>query len=186
MSATPQQVRNGVDVGQLMNAIEAVKNDPTNGKIAFVVRSRWKGGLQSEHQPGKYTVGTQIGEHGSAHMLRVDEPKEILGTDTGMSPAEIILSALGSCLAVGYAANAAALGIDLDEVNLEISGSGSLEGFMNLRNQRPGLSNVAVKADVKARNATREQLQQLHDYVNSHSPIWDTLASPVNVTSHLA
>jgi len=169
-----------------MTAIEAVKTDPENGKLTFVVKSKWKGGLQSEHQPGTYRVGTQTGNHAVTHTLQVDEPKEILGTDTGMSPAEIILSALGACLSVGYSANAAAMGINLDEISLEITGQGSLEGFMNLRNQAPGLTGVSVKANLKSSNATPEQLQGLHDFVNSHSPIWDTIANPVNVTSQLA
>jgi len=169
-----------------MTAIEAVKTDRANGKLVFTVKSKWKGGLQSEHQPGTYCVGPQQGTHRVNHTLRVDEPAEILGTDTGMSPAEIILSALGACLSVGYSANAAAMGIDLDEISLEITGQGSLEGFMNLRNQPPGLTNVAVKAHLQSRNASPEQLQNLHDYVNSHSPIWDTIANPVKVTSQLA
>src|SRR5205823_4211926 len=158
-----------------MAAIEAVKSDPNNGKLTFVVNSQWKGGLQSDHQPGTYRVGPQSGTHSAKHTIRIDEPREILGTDTGMSPAEIILGALGACLSVGYAANAAAMGIDLDEVNIEVTGQGSLEGFMNLRNQRPGLSNIAVKATVKAKNASPQQLKELHDFVNSHSPIWDTI-----------
>jgi uncharacterized OsmC-like protein len=181
----PGTVRNGVDVGQLMNAIEAVKSDPANGKLTFTVRSKWNGGLQSEHHPAGYCVGPQTGTHLASHSLRTDEPREILGSDTGMSPFEIILSALGSCLTVGYAANAAALGIDIDEISIEVTGQGSLEGFMNLRNQRPGISNISVKTEVKAPKATKEQLQQLHDYVNAHSPIWDTIANPVAVQSQI-
>jgi uncharacterized OsmC-like protein len=178
-------IRNGVDVGQLMGAIDAVKSDPANGKLTFTVKSRWKGGLTSEHQPAGYSVGPQAGHHGTNHMIHIDEPKEILGTDTGMSPAEVILSSLGSCLAVGYAANAAAMGIDLDEVTLELTGNGSLEGFMNLNNQRPGLRNIAIKTHVKSRNATPDQIKQLHDFVNSHSPVWDTIANPVKISSEL-
>ena len=179
-------VRNGIDVGQLMTAIEAVKSDPANGRLTFVVNSRWKGGLRSEHQPGTYCVGSQSAMHGKAHTLLVDEPPEVLGTDAGMSPAEVIMSALGSCLSVGYSANAAAMGIDIDEISLEITGEGSLEGFMNLRDQKPGLTGISIKANVKSRNATPKQLQDLHDYVNAHSPIWDTIANPVKITSELA
>jgi hypothetical protein len=55
---------------------------------------------------------------------------------------------------------------------------------MNIGKTRPGLSKINVQANIRA-NATREQLQELHDYVNAHSPIWDTLANPVRIESRL-
>jgi hypothetical protein len=87
-------------------------------------------------------------------------------------------------LTVGYAANAAALGIDLDELSFEITGNGSLEGFMNIGNKRAGLDDLKIKAIVKS-NAPAEKLQELHDYVNAHSPIWDTICNPVQIESEI-
>jgi len=179
-----KNIRNGVDVDQLMTAIESVKQDPANGKLTFTVRSRWNGGFRAEHTAAPYQVGREHGEHVKAHTLSTDEPKEILGEDTGMSPAETIISSLASCLAVGYAANAAALGIDLEEVSFEITGKGSLEGFMNIGDARPGLSDISIRAHVKS-GASSEAIQELHDYVNGHSPIWDTICNPVKITSEL-
>ena len=76
------------------------------------------------------------------------------------------------------------MGIDLQQITLDLTGDGDLHGFMNLGKMRPGLSKVSVKAAVKA-NATRTQIQELHDFVNAHSPIWDTLANPVKIDSVL-
>ena len=42
-------IKNGVNVDNLMTAIEAVKDDPANGKLTFTVRSSWKDGLKAEH-----------------------------------------------------------------------------------------------------------------------------------------
>lgn len=180
-----QNVRNGVDVNQLTTAIEAVKTDPANGQLTFSVRSKWTGGFTAEHTPSSYQVGRSAGEHAHPCTIRTDEPQEILGRDSGISPAETLLAALASCLTVGYAANAAARGIDLQEVRFEITGKGSLEGFMNLGTSRPGLTDVTVRTHLTA-NAPKAQLQELHDYVNSHSPIWDTIANAVKVKSTLA
>jgi uncharacterized OsmC-like protein len=177
-------IRNGVDVDKLMTAVEAVKSDPTNGRLTFTVRSKWTGALTAEHTPSTYEVGRDRGQHQKAHTIRTDEPREILGSDTGISPAETILTSLASCLAVGYAANAAANGIDLQEVSFEITGKGDLQGFMNIGTLRPGLSEISVKTTVKS-NASQEKLRELHDYVNTHSPIWDTIANPVKLTSQL-
>jgi uncharacterized OsmC-like protein len=175
---------NGVDLDQLMTAIDAVKSDPENGKLTFKVQSKWKGGFKAEHTPQDFRVGPEIGKHTKDHTLSTDEPNEILGGDTGISPAETLLTSLASCLAVGYAANAAAMGINLEELSFEITGNGSLEGFMNLREQPPGLNGISVKAHVKS-DASEEKLQELHKFVNDHSPIWDTIRNPVKIDSVL-
>jgi len=175
---------NGVDLDQLMTAIDAVKSDPANGKLTFTVQSKWKGGFKAEHTPQDFVVGPETGKHTKDHTLSTDEPNEILGGDTGISPAETLLTSLASCLAVGYAANAAAMGINLDELSFEITGNGSLEGFMNLREQPPGLNGISVKAHIKS-DASAEKLQELHTYVNEHSPIWDTIRNPVKINSEL-
>ncbi|MBU1700984.1 MAG: OsmC family protein [Candidatus Eisenbacteria bacterium] len=177
-------IRNGVNLNDLMAAIEAVKTDPGNGKLRFTVNSKWAGGFKAKHTTSGFTVGKETGRRAKNHTLTTDEPNEVLGSDTGISPAETLMSSLAACLTVGYAANAAALGIDLDELSLEITGNGSLEGFMNLRNQRAGLSELKIKAFIKS-DAPAEKLQELHDYVNNHSPIWDTICNPVKIESQV-
>jgi len=177
-------IKNGVNVDNLMTAIEAVKDDPANGKLTFTVRSSCKDGFKAEHQLGDYVVGKESNTHVKNHTMQTDEPREILGEDAGISPAETLISSLAACLTVGYAANAAAMGIDIDDMNFEITGNGSLEGFMNIGDARPGLKDVSVKTHIKS-SAPDEKLQELHDYVNTHSPIWDTLSSPISVKSEL-
>jgi uncharacterized OsmC-like protein len=182
--ATMQNVRNGVNVDQLTEAVNAVRADPHAGDLEFTVRSEWKGGFKAQHTPTTYVVGRERGRHERAFTVSTDEPKEILGQDSGISPAETILASLASCLTVGYAANAAAMGIDLDEVSFEVTGKGNLSGFMAIGQERPGLSDIRVKAFVKS-SAPKEKLLALHEYVNVHSPIWDTLSRPVHVSSQL-
>lgn len=178
-------IRNGVDVDKLGGMVEAVKKDPSLAALVFTLHSEWKGGLKSQHAGGKYTVGTTSTTHKTSRPIMTDEPPEILGTDAGVSPAEMTLAALASCLMVGYSANAAAMGIDLEEVTLDLTGEGDLQGFMNIGTKRPGLSKITVNANVRAKNAQPQQLKELHDYVNQHSPIWDTIANPVRIESRL-
>lgn len=178
-------MRNGVDVGRLESMVESVKNDPKLAALKFSVHSEWKGGLRAQHAGGQYTVGTTTTRHKQARAIMTDEPTEILGTDSGVSPSEMALAALASCLMVGYAANAAAMGIDLQSVTLDLTADGDLQGFMNIGTVRPGLSRISVRAQVRA-NAPPEKIRELHDHVNAHSPIWDTLANPVRIESTLA
>ncbi len=177
-------VRNGVNVADLMAAIEAVKMDPANGKLAFTVNSKWTDGFKAVHTASDYIVGKEPGKHSKNHSISTDEPAEVLGSDAGISPAETLISSLAACLTVGYAANAAALGIDLDELSFQITGDGSLEGFMNIGNKRPGLSDIKIKTFIKS-SAPAEKLKELHDYVNEHSPILDTICNPVKIESQI-
>ncbi len=184
MAQRTQNVRNGVNVDDLSAAVEAVKSDPANGRLSFSIKTNWTGGLAARHTTAAYSVGGQNGRRSGSHSLVTDEPREILGGDTGISPAETLLSSLAACLAVGYAANAAAMGIDIDELSLEISGQGSLEGFMNIGDARPGMERIDIQAHIKS-GAPAEKLRELHDYVNGHSPIWDTICNPVKISSRV-
>ena len=177
-------IRNGVNVDDLMTAIEAVKADPKNGKLTFTVNSKWENGFKARHTTGGFVVGKEAGNRSQAHSLSTDEPHEILGGDAGISPAETLISSLAACLTVGYAANAAAMGIELDELSFEITADGSLEGFMDIGGKKPGLGNLSVKAIIKS-DAPQAKLDELHDYVNEHSPIMDTICNPVSITSKI-
>lgn len=184
MSQSTQGTRNGVNVEDLMTAIEAVKQDPANGKLTFTVKSNWTGGFTGKHTTSGYVIGKEAGKRTKSHSITTDEPNEVLGSDTGISPAETIISSLAACLTVGYAANAAAMGIDLDELSFEITANGSLEGFMNIRDKRAGLDRIDIKARIKS-SAPADKLRELHNYVNEHSPIWDTISNPVKITSQV-
>lgn len=174
--------RNGVDVDKLLTVIEDLKQSPGHDKLVFTVKSEWKCGFRAQHTTSSYTVGSDTQAHKTDHTIGSDEPEGFLDQDSAISPTELTLSALASCLSVGYAANAAAMGIDLKEATFEITGNGALQGFMNLNNMRPGLTDIHVKAYVKA-DASPEKLKELHDHVNTHSPMWDTIANPVTVKS---
>jgi uncharacterized OsmC-like protein len=177
-------VKNGVDLQKLGTFIEEVKREPWKARLTFTVKSEWQGGFRAVHTVSNYIVGNGEGAHTKAHSVASDEPREILGNDAGISPSELLLSALASCLSVGYAANAAGMGIDLKEVRFEITGHGDLQGFMNLNGVRPGLTEVDVKTFIKA-DAPRAQLEELHEIVNGRSPVWDTLKNPIDVRSEL-
>ena len=179
-----QAIRNGVNVGDLMTAIEAVKTDPENGRLTFTVTSTWQDGFKASHKTAGFKIGREAGKRAQDHSLVTDEPNEVLGSDAGISPAETLISSLAACLTVGYAANAAAMGIDLDALSFEITGNGSLEGFMNIGDARPGLSDLSIRTTIKS-SAPKEKLRELHDYVNEHSPIWDTISNPVKIKSEI-
>lgn len=74
-----------------------------------------------------------------------------LGNRAGSNAAELLLGALGSYLSVGYAANAAHIGIKLNTLRMEIAGDIDLRGFLGIsKDIRPSYESISciVYADV--------------------------------------
>lgn len=69
---------------------------------------------------------------------------------------ELLLAALGSCLSVGDAANAAAMGIELDDLRFELEGDIDLRSFLRISEDvRPGYDSLTCTAFVDADAAAR-------------------------------
>ncbi len=117
--------------------------------------------------------------------LVVDEPPHLLGDNTAPAPSEVILSAFGACLSVGIQANAAARGISLSRVELELEGdinTTAVWGVGDLDDdKRLGFSDVRVKVHLEG-DASDEELDALLADADRWSPVGGTLRNPVNVT----
>ncbi len=155
---------NGIDVDVLMNAIGGVKEDPELGKRTFQVETNWLSGTRSESKVREFTVVA-------------DEPTELGGTDTAPNPVEITLAALGSCLATGFSANAAAMGIEIESMRLVVEGNLDLRGFFGLSEEvRPGFQSIQYTTYIKS-NAPKEKLEALRNHVEKTSPCGDICAN---------
>jgi uncharacterized OsmC-like protein len=175
-------VRNGVDVDRLVQTIEAIKGDSGVAGFTFRSRTTWREGGASTSEISSFTHMGQETAHAQTHVLRGDEPDVLLGTDTGPNAVELVLAALGFCYAVGFADNAAALGHELEELSDDVEGDLDLRNFVGLQEgPRPGFTAIRVKGRAAARNASREQLDELCRYVQETSPVGDILANPVPI-----
>jgi uncharacterized OsmC-like protein len=182
---TTAQLRNGVDVQLLGETIEAIKENPALARFQFRTQSTWEGGARSTTSIDSfYGVGTEQ-HHQQTHRLTGDEPAALLGSDSGPNAVETVLSALASCLAVGYAYNAAAQGIEIEELHFQLDGELDLRAFLGLSEEvRPGYESIQVRYQVKSL-ASREQLVELCDYVQRTSPVLDMLANRVPISVEL-
>ena len=107
------------------------------------------------------------------------------GTDTAPNPVEQVLGALGNCLAVGYAANATAAGVEINDLKIELSGDLDLQAFLGLKPGHAGYGGLSVKVHLDS-DATDEQVAALHDKVVNSSPVGHTLSNPVPLNIELA
>ncbi|ELY58650.1 OsmC family protein [Natronolimnohabitans innermongolicus] len=178
-------VRNNVDVTRLGETIDAVAEEPELGQFTFRAETEWTDGLRCVTSIGDFD---QAGERVPSREFEIagDEPEEILGQRTAPNAVELLLAAMGSCLSVGYAANAAAMGIELDELRFEMAGDVDLRGFLGISEDvRPGYDAVDCTVHIDA-DASESELVELQERVEATSPLLDDVANPVRVEPELA
>jgi uncharacterized OsmC-like protein len=162
-------LRNGVDVDQLLGLVSAIKAEPGKAKVNFSATTQWIKGAHSQ---------TSV----RGFVLEADEPKELAGTDKYANPVEIILACLGACLATGFAYNAAIRGINLKSLEISLDGNLDLRAFLGISNDaRPGYQTINVHCKVKS-DASREKIQELFEHVVKTSPVGDIVRNGVPVT----
>lgn len=116
--------------------------------------------------------------------VRLDEPRELGGTDTGPNPVEAVLAALGSCQAIVYRAYANALGLRIDRVEVAALGHLDVRGFLNLAPVPPGFERVTFTTRVVSPEPG-EKIAELARLVEEHCPVLDILRTPVPVSGKL-
>lgn len=183
-TTTPETTeRNGVDVAQLTETIGAIRNDPAIATFRFRAGTEWLGGGHSRTTVKSfYGAGAENTSRATPFTLDGDEPGVLLGGDRAPNAVEAVLHALTSCLTVGFVYNAAARGIEVRSLDLDVEGELDLHGFLGLsETTRPGYQRIDVRYRVDA-DATEEQVEQLCDHVQRTSPVLDIVTNPVQVT----
>jgi len=178
--------KNGIDVDQLVETIEAIREDPNLGAFTFRARSSWVEGTHNVGEINGFThSGAEDQSRAAPFALQGDEPPVLLGSNNGPNAVELLLQALAFCYAVGYVANAAAKGIEISRMDYEIEGDFDVRPFLGLEGLRPGFTRIRAKGRVSSPNATPEQLQELCQYVQDTSPVRDCLANSIPVETTL-
>jgi uncharacterized OsmC-like protein len=180
-------VRNGINVDQLVATIGAIQMEPGLAGMTFKAKTTWQKGTSSATEIGKFVHAGKEDDsrHAGQFKLQGDEPPVLLGQNAGPNAVELCLAALGSCYAVGYVANAAAKGIEIDQLSFEVEGDIDLHAFLGLAQGRPGFTEIRVRTKVKSSNTGRQDLEALCQYVQDTSPVRDILANPTPVKTEL-
>lgn len=164
---------NDVDIAAVGELAARVIDDPTVAATTWQARVSWDRAFQSSARIRQFAP------------IRSDEPASLGGGDTAPNPVEQLLAALGNCLAVGYAANATAAGIELEHLSIDLEGELNLQAFLGLDSQgNAGFESIRVAVDLKA-DAAPDELAALHQRVVGTSPVGHTLQRAVPVAIEL-
>jgi uncharacterized OsmC-like protein len=180
---TTHETLNNVDLVQLSRTIDAVRDDPGMAEFTFRAKNEWLGGGRSRTRiQGFRGANQEDATRTEPFRMEGDEPEVLLGSNEAPNAVEAVLHALGSCLAVGFAYNAAARGIEVQSLEMDIEGELDLRGFLGLSEKvRPGYRNVRVRYTVDC-EAPDGEVDDLCRHVQNTSPVLDILRNPVSVT----
>lgn len=134
-------------------------------------------GLRDEHEYAVWTAdwrgGLQTDVSGRGHEVRVDEPPEFGGEDTGPMPTELVVAALASCFCLAVAWAARKKRIALEDLRVHV------RPHRALGEPRHGSYDVWVESSTPA-----PDLAPAVDLAKRYCWVTNTLATPPEIRYH--
>jgi uncharacterized OsmC-like protein len=181
----PDRHVNGVNVDQLFNTIELIKQKPEIAQFKFRASNTWMDGTHNRATVKDFYGALQEDDSRAPLVFELDEPPVLCGRNLGANPVEYLLVALSGCLTTSLVAHAAAKGIALKKVSSRYEGDVDLRGFLGLSAEVPvGYQQIRVYFSIEA-DISPEQKEELIAMAQKYSPVYNTISKPVQVTVHL-
>jgi uncharacterized OsmC-like protein len=177
--------KNGVNVDELFNTIDAVKKSPVIAKFRFRANNEWFDGGHNRTTIKDFYGIQKEHRHEATFKLDADEPPLLLGTGKGPNPVEYLLTALAACVTTSLVYHAAAKGIVLKSVESRLEGDIDIRGFLGISKEvRKGYQEIRMYFKIDA-DVPDEELQELVQLGPSYSPVFDSITKGVPVKVEL-
>jgi uncharacterized OsmC-like protein len=175
--------RNGLNLEQMTQTVEAIKGTPSLGEFEFRASNQWiNGGENRSSIKGFYGAGSEDESRKQAYTFTNGEPPILLGNNEGANPVEFLLHALAGCVTTTTVLHATARGIKIHKLSTELVGNIDVQGLLALDDKVPvGYESICIKMDIEA-DCSDEELDELVSFAKEHSPVCNTVCKPVPVT----
>jgi uncharacterized OsmC-like protein len=182
------KIVNGIDAEQIQGMVDAVKKQPQMANATMYAKTKWIKGFNNEASIKDFKMAGMMNTNSrkKPFIIAGDHPPELLGTNKGPTSVEVLLAALGHCIANGFAMYGAAMGIPVESVTIDVEGDMDMQGMLMLPEPgkvRPGFQEIRAKYYVKSA-APKDQLEKLAKLSEDFSPVRDSLRA-VKFTSKL-
>ncbi|MCL4799467.1 MAG: OsmC family protein [Burkholderiales bacterium] len=112
-----------------------------------------------------------------------DMPSAMGGAASAPNPAWFLRAALASCTATAIAMRAARLGVDLATLEVTVESHSDHRGLLGLDDKvSAGLSSLATHVKIGANEVPSDQLRELAQWGDQHSPVACTARIPPSYT----
>jgi uncharacterized OsmC-like protein len=172
-------MKNGMPISALSEFVNEVRETPEEGVACYGVRATWETAT-------RLAVSSQTMRMGGRAVARnftwkIDEPRQLLGTNHGPTPQEMLLSSVAACISIAFMMGATARGVQVESLEIEFTGALDLRGFMGVEGARAtGFPKLGYVLRVAA-DAPAEVLDEIHKAAVDHSPNAQTIihATPI-------
>jgi uncharacterized OsmC-like protein len=166
----------------MAGTVAALRANPTLARFEFRARNQWISGGEN-HSTIKefYGAGVEDGLRSEPFLFTNGEPLILLGHNEGANPVEFLLHALAGCVTTTTVLHAAARGIEIESLSTRLVGDIDLQGLLALGDVPAGYRQIRIEMDIKARNASDDDLADLLQFAQAHSPVCNTVCRPVPV-----
>jgi uncharacterized OsmC-like protein len=173
---------NGVNVQILNTVFESIRNQPEAAKVTFSVKSEWNGGFSVTSASKGFRMGGQNIERNTEYKAQYDYPNQLSGKGRGPTVCESCMGALAACLTQTIVAHATSSGVQIDSIKINVEGDVDMRGWTGLSNDvRPGAQQFRVNMNIKSNNASKEEINELHEIGRRFPPAFDTLTNGTSV-----
>jgi uncharacterized OsmC-like protein len=138
---------------------------PSRGQVTHTTRARLAHGLRCEIEDGPW-------------RLAADMPAKAGGDETAPNPGVLGRAALASCLAIEIATWSARLGVQIENLEVEVQADFDARGEIGFEGVRPGYSEVRYAISVDS-PAPDHELARVLELVERHSPYLDVFSTGV-------
>lgn len=115
-------------------------------------------------------------------IYKAQAHKGVGGAGTGACSGDLLLGALAACAQITCQMVAAAMGIPTEGIDVTVEGDLDLQGTLGLSKEAPvGFQNIRVIFDVRAPQATEEQLRALQAKTKQYCVVMQTLQHPPRI-----
>lgn len=179
---TQATVDNGVNVGALLEAREALREMPEAAKFKWRASCKWQKGTHSRTTIQNFFGLGQEQKHKTEFHFEADHPEVFASEDLGATPVELVLAGLASCLTAGVAAVAQNRGIQLRSVEAELEGTMDIQGILGVDGDvRNGYNDIKVTFNIDA-DASQEDIEALVAQSQKRSAVYDVITNPTDVS----
>ena len=117
------------------------------------------------------------------HVVEMDEPGDLTATDLAASAHEQLLSAVGSCMTVGFVINATKRGIKIHDLEIAIDGYfDNIRKWAGVDEGNPGYGSITAKVFVRA-DADEATLRDIWKLAVEGSPVTQSVMRETKVTA---
>ena len=149
---------------------EKYRSDPNSSRITLRASSDQTG--------NPIACSVEVGDK----ILETQAHSGVGGPGTAACSGDLLLGALAACAQLTCQLVATAMGIPFQHIRVEVEGEMDLSGTLGISKEVPvGFQNIHARFDIKAPDATPEQLAALKEKTEQYCVVMQTLTTPPRI-----